>query len=220
MVSYTDIAAIGGELNTESVFKAYQQGIFPWYEQPPVVWWSPVKRSVITAESLHISRSMRPLVNQFKLKPQTYSNLQITTNQAFRNVITLCRDVHSGDDNCNGDGWLCSDMIDTYCQLHSSGNAHSFELWMDDRLIAGVYGVHSGTVFSAESMFGLINNASKLLLLHCCLHLFSTGIKVVDSQVINSHTQSLGAIEISRQEFLNILRQPPIIFHPLTLNSV
>lgn len=214
-----DLYAIGGSLDPDLLHQSYLQGIFPWYEEPPILWWRPASRAIITLESLHISRTMRPLVNQFRLrnsKDNSTSKLTLTTDQCFTEIMKLCRNTHQID---NSEGWISDEMIEAYQQLHHNNHAHSFELWLDDTIIAGVYGVHCNRVFSAESMFSRYTNASKLLLIRVCQCLFQHHFVAIDCQVPNHHTASLGTTMVSAKHFSNLLNKPEVQFPTLNLTS-
>ena len=207
------LVAFGGCLDTDFLYQAYLQGLFPWYEEPPILWWCPPSRAVITEASLHISRSMHPLVKNCRLKNIGDQTLKITTDTNFSAVINSCRDYHQ-DEQLGG--WINDDMVAAYCQLHDEGHAHSFELWLDEQLTAGIYGVHCGTVFSAESMFSLHTDASKLLLIKVCQHLFAHGVLALDCQVPNEHTTRLGTTMVSRNQYLKLLPQSSTNINKLT----
>ena len=204
------LLACGGSLNSQYLVNAYAQGVFPWYEEgQPILWWSPDPRSIITADSLHISKSMHRILKSQRLQGQTY---HITHNHAFTDVIAACA-------NARQHTWITEAMREAYCNLHKLGIAHSLEVWQHDQLIGGIYGIHSGSIFSGESMFSSISNASKVALINLCQNLFHYGFSAVDCQVPNSHTNSLGAIEISRASYLKLLKQPVKRFPDKLLNT-
>ena len=197
------LLACGGSLSSEYLIKAYAQGVFPWYENgQPILWWSPNPRSIIIPESLHISKSMQRILKSQHLQGKRY---HITHNQAFKEVIHACA-------NLRKQTWITQEMLDAYYQLYLKGIAHSLEVWIDEQLVGGIYGVHSGCVFSGESMFSLVSNASKVALIKLCQNLFTNGFSLVDCQVPNTHTDSMGAIAISRDQYLQILREPAKLF--------
>lgn len=191
------LIATGGCLSSERLTQAYRQGIFPWFSPgQPILWWNPIWRAVLLPEHLHVSKSFKKF-----LRKRPY---QITLNRAFSEVIQHCANVPRGPDNGT---WITPEMIQAYLQLHQKGIAHSVEVWQDDHLIGGLYGVLTGTVFSGESMFSLKPNASKLALL-CLTQAWShAGLRLIDCQIMNDHLASLGAIHVSRSDYLNLLTQ-------------
>ena len=191
------LLAVGGDLSSQRLIKAYQQGIFPWYgEQDPILWWSPNPRAVISATSLHVSRSMQRFIKKLPF--------QVTLNHAFEQVMQTSAQIHRS----RGNGvWIHRDMIQAYTLLHQQKRAHSVEVWLDEQLVGGLYGVATHAVFSAESMFHTHTNASKVALLLFAQQFFQAGGTFIDAQVINSHTQSLGAFEMPRRAYLQHLQQ-------------
>ncbi|MBB1192156.1 leucyl/phenylalanyl-tRNA--protein transferase [Flavobacterium sp. SOK18b] len=191
------ILAIGGDLSPERLQLAYKSGIFPWFETgDPIFWWSPNPRMVLFLEELKISKSMRNILNK--------GEFSVTFNQNFRHVISYCQKVKR--DGQNGT-WITNDMIEAYCKLHELGIAKSVEVWQDDILVGGLYGVDLGYVFCGESMFSLVSNASKVAFIALVNHLKKENYKLLDCQVYNPHLESLGCREISREEFMQILQQ-------------
>ncbi|CAH0337049.1 Leucyl/phenylalanyl-tRNA--protein transferase [Flavobacterium sp. CECT 9288] len=191
------ILAIGGDLSPERLQLAYKSGIFPWFETgDPILWWSPNPRMVLFLEELKISKSMRNILNK--------GEFSVTFNQNFRDVISYCQKVKR--DGQNGT-WITNDMIEAYCKLHDLGIAKSVEVWQDDILVGGLYGVDLGHIFCGESMFSLVSNASKVAFIALVNHLKKENYKLLDCQVYNPHLESLGCREISREEFMQILQQ-------------
>lgn len=191
------ILAIGGDLSPERLQLAYKSGIFPWFEVgDPILWWSPNPRMVLFLEELKISKSMRNVLNK--------GEFSVTFNQNFRDVISYCQKVKR--DGQNGT-WITNDMIEAYCKLHDLGIAKSVEVWHDDILVGGLYGVDLGNVFCGESMFSLVSNASKVAFIALVNHLKNENYKLLDCQVYNPHLESLGCREIPREEFMRILKQ-------------
>lgn len=189
------ILAIGGDLSPERLQLAYKSGIFPWFESgDPILWWSPNPRMVLFLEELKISKSMRNILNK--------DEFSVTFNQNFRNVISHCQKVKR--DGQSGT-WITNDMIDAYCKLHGLGIAKSVEVWQDDILVGGLYGVDLGHVFCGESMFSLVSNASKVAFIALVNNLKKENYKLLDCQVYNPHLESLGCREIPREEFMDIL---------------
>lgn len=190
------ILAVGGDLVPERLLLAYENGIFPWYsEDEPILWWSPDPRFVLYPDQLKVSKSMRPVFNQKKFK--------ITYDQAFRTIIASCSKPRPNDPF--GGTWLTDEMIDAYCHLHELGFAHSVEAWQGGKIVGGLYGVALGKVFYGESMFAKVPNASKAAFITLVRDLKTKDYKLVDCQVYTGHLESLGAVEISREQFLNEL---------------
>ena len=188
------LLAIGGDLSPERLMLAYQQGTFPWYNPgEEILWWCPAQRMVLNPEHLHISRSL-----QRRLKRNEF---HCTWNQAFAQVMQLCATVH-------GSSWITEEMKQAYQQLQQLGHAHSIEVWQDERLVGGLYGVAWNGVFFAESMFHLATDASKVALVFLCQRLREQNVRLIDCQFYTAHLASLGAVEISREEFLAIVRHP------------
>src|SRR5690554_113499 len=190
------LLAAGGDLRPERLIAAYRAGIFPWYEAgQPILWWSPNPRTVIEPGQVHISRSMRKLLNR---RPFT-----VSTDRAFSRVMRACaapRAAYSGT-------WITDDMLDAYQHLHRLGVAHSVEVWQQEQLVGGLYGIALGKVFFGESMFSRTSNASKCGFILLAHHLHQWGFQLIDCQVASEHLSSLGASDISRQQFVNLLQQ-------------
>jgi leucyl/phenylalanyl-tRNA--protein transferase len=182
------LLAIGGDLSVERLTMAYQNGIFPWYsEGEPILWYSPHERFVIVREEIHISRSMQRLIHSGKY--------QMTWDKDFAAVIKQCAKVKRMDQNGT---WITKDMIDAYITLHKIGTAHSIEVWQENKLVGGMYGVVLGELFCGESMFSLASSASKMAL----IFLFQdTPYKLIDCQFHTSHLESMGGRFISREEY-------------------
>jgi leucyl/phenylalanyl-tRNA--protein transferase len=187
------LLAVGGDLSTGRLLLAYQNGIFPWYnEGEPILWYSPHERFVLFPDELKVSGSMRRVLNANKFT--------VTINQCFEQVITACSKIERpGQDGT----WITAAMKAAYIKLHTEGHAHSFEVWQEDELVGGMYGVQIDAVFCGESMFSLVNNASKMALIHLCR---SGLFKLLDCQVHTSHLQSMGAKMISRAKYMALLQ--------------
>ena len=186
------LLALGGDLRPARLLAAYRQGIFPWYSPgDPILWWSPDPRAVLFPGEFHLSRSMKRF--------HRHSPYQVTLNQAFDAVISGC--AQGREDGT----WITQDIRNAYRQLHHLGYAHSIEVWHDGKLVGGLYGVAQGALFCGESMFSLQENASKTALLVFCQHFIQYGGKLIDCQVLNEHTASLGAREIRRHDYLKHL---------------
>lgn len=190
------LLAIGGCLSSERLVNAYSQGIFPWFNDgDPILWWSPNPRLVLFPEKLQISKRLAKTIRQNKF--------DVTVNQAFDLVIAQCarlRAEHEGT-------WICEDMKSAYSTLHREGIAHSFEAWQHGELVGGLYGVALDKVFFGESMFHTVSDASKIAFAHCVNYLKMRDFQLIDCQVHTQHLVSLGAEEISRDEFANLLKK-------------
>lgn len=191
----SDVIAVGGDLRVETLRDAYRHGIFPWpHEEVPLPWFSPRRRTVIIFDELYVGRSLR--------KARKRSAFTFTIDRAFARVIREC----AASPRPEQDGtWIGPDIVDAYTRFHESGDAHSVEVWDGDDLAGGLYGVDSGGVFTGESMFHLAPDASKLALLFLIDHLRSRGATWLDCQVMTPHMESLGARDITRGRFLDML---------------
>ena len=197
-VSYASsegLLTIGGDLSSERLLLAYKSGIFPWFNQgEPILWWAPKSRMVLFFNELIISKSMRNILNR--------NTFKVTFNQDFRAVISNC----SGIKRAGQQGtWISQDMIEAYCKLNELGIAKSVEVWQNQELVGGLYGIELGTVFCGESMFSKVSNASKLAFITLVDHLKSENFKILDCQVYNDHLASLGCREIDRDDFMKLL---------------
>jgi len=183
------LLAVGGDLSPERLLLAYDSGIFPWHDVGlPPLWWSPDPRTILEIERLHVSRSMRRVLRQ--------RQFEVSFDQAFEDVMRAC-----GTEREEGT-WILPEMLEAYTRLHELGHAHSFEVWQDGELAGGLYGVHRGGLFAGESMFHRRTNASKVALIVAVRSLFEAGIELFDVQFTTPHLASLGAREISREEYL------------------
>jgi len=191
------IVAWGGNLSPGMLLSAYEQGLFPWYSKgEPVVWHSPDPRFVLFPEKLHFSKSMEKILKQEKFS--------VTFNRDFSAVISACSRVKRP---CQDGTWITSDMISAYTELHSLGWAHSAEAYFEGELAGGCYGVRLKNFFFGESMFHLKPNASKAAFLSLANKLFNDGVRFIDCQQHTRHLESFGAEEISRKDFLTLLRE-------------
>lgn len=189
------LIAVGGDLQPERLLLAYRMGIFPWFSPgDPILWWSPDPRFVMKPEEIKISKSMKQVI-----KRETF---RITYNQAFEQVISQCKSIPR--DGQPGT-WITNDMKRAYCHLHDLGYAHSVEAWQDGKLVGGLYGVSLGGAFFGESMFSRVSNASKTAFIHLALHLQTLDFSLIDCQMHTAHLESLGATNMDRDQFLNIL---------------
>lgn len=190
------LLAIGGDLRTERLMAAYQQGIFPWYDDDtPILWYSPHERFVLRPAALKISKSMRRV-----LRSECF---RVTHDEAFAEVIAAC----SAQPRAGQDGtWITDDMQRAYTELHALGHAHSVEVWLAGKLVGGLYGIAVGPVFCGESMFSSEANASKVALASLCQ---SRIYSLIDCQVYTDHLASMGAVMISRDEYMTELISSP-----------
>ena len=189
------ILAVGGDLSSERLVLAYKSGIFPWFNPgEPILWWTPNPRMVLFFEDLIVSKSMRNILNRNIFK--------VTFNQNFRDVISNCRSIKR--DGQNGT-WISDEMIEAYCKLHELGIAKSIEVWQNEELVGGLYGIDLGHVFCGESMFSKVSNASKVAFISLADQLKKENYKLLDCQVYNVHLESLGCNEIDREDFMKIL---------------
>jgi len=191
------LLAASERLTPELVIEAYKQGIFPWYsEGQPVLWWSPNPRCVLYPDKFHISRSFRRRLNN--------NPFEMRTNTVFRDVMLACAEPRLNNHKLEEAGtWITRPMLEVYNQLHAAGYAHSIECWFDNKLVGGMYGLLLGDIFFGESMFSRMKDASKV-----AVHFVCTSIKpyMIDAQVYSSHLETLGAEEIERSEFIDIVQ--------------
>lgn len=188
------LLAVGGDLSVKRLLLAYQSGIFPWFsEGEPVLWWSPNPRFVLFPEHLKVSKSMKQVLRNRGFK--------VTENKAFIEVMQACSKIKRKGQN---DTWITNSMVAAYVKLHELGYAKSVEVWQDDMLVGGLYGVDLGNgVFCGESMFSKVSNASKVGFIYLVQN---SNYKLIDCQVYTSHLQSLGAENMSRATFLRYLK--------------
>lgn len=187
------LLAIGGDLTPQRLINAYHNGIFPWYsDDSPILWYSPHKRFVLFPEKIRISKSMRQTLRSGKFR--------VTYDMAFNEVIKACAAKERKDQDGT---WITTAMQDAYILLHEMGTAHSVEVWQDDQLVGGLYGISSGKAFCGESMFSHVSNASKIALIWLC----QTGrYELIDCQIYSEHLDKLGAEILSRDLFMPYVR--------------
>ena len=190
------LLAIGGDLSVERLLLAYRKGIFPWYEKTDILWWCPDPRFVLFPKDLKVSKSMKKLIQQ--------NAFAFTVNKAFEQVISNCKTILR---NYQDGTWITDDIKKAYISLHRLGYAHSAEAWLDDELVGGLYGVRLGRVFFGESMFSTYSNASKFAFIKYIELLLNEGVELIDCQVYTEHLQSLGAIMIPRNKFIDLLEK-------------
>jgi leucyl/phenylalanyl-tRNA--protein transferase len=190
------LLAMGGDLSVNRLLIAYKNGIFPWFDADIPLWWSPDPRFVLFPSDLQISKSMQSLIKK--------RSFQYTTNRAFREVIAQCKSVKRREQ----DGTWITDVVEqAYIELHELGFAHSAEVWNDGKLVGGLYGIKMGKVFFGESMFSLMNNASKYAFISYVEELKMEGIEMIDCQIYTAHLESLGAKMINREHFVKTIHQ-------------
>ncbi|OHD56094.1 MAG: leucyl/phenylalanyl-tRNA--protein transferase [Spirochaetes bacterium GWF1_51_8] len=191
------LLAIGGDLSIERLIEAYTHGIFPWYsDDMPILWWSPDPRFILYPDRLHVSRRMERILRS--------GEFEIRFDTAFRDVITGCSEApREGQDGT----WIVAEMIEAYVSLHEQGIAHSAEAWKDGKLAGGLYGVSLGGMFFGESMFARVSNASKAAFITLVRKMKEAGIHFIDSQLHTDHLESLGAENMTRKEYMDILNR-------------
>jgi leucyl/phenylalanyl-tRNA--protein transferase len=192
-----DIIGFGGDLTVENLTNAYRNGIFPWHiDNLPMPWFCPEKRAILEFAELHIPRTLR--------KDWRKDEFTFTIDKDFPAVINHCAEAKRKFETGT---WITDEFIETYIKFHKAGKAHSVEVWKNDEIVGGLYGVDAGGVFCGESMFHLRSNASKLALLFLIEHLKTRGTTWIDIQVMTPHFEVLGAKEIDRAEFLDKLKK-------------
>ena len=194
--SVEGVLGIGGDLSVERLTLAYRWGIFPWYnENEPITWWFPNPRFVLFPDELHVSKSMRKYFNS--------DTFEVTFDQCFEEVVNRCRHIRRKDQFGT---WILPEMINAYCDFHDAGFAHSVEVWQDEKLVGGLYGVCIGKIFFGESMFSEVSNASKFGFIHLVQRLQKFGIELIDCQQETPHLRSLGAKAISAERFFDFIK--------------
>jgi leucyl/phenylalanyl-tRNA--protein transferase len=193
LASFDGLLAYGGDLSVERLILAYSKGIFPWYEKgEPILWWSPDPRFVLFPKELKVSKSLQKTIRKNELK--------ITINKAFKDVMTSCAQTKRKGQRGT---WITLEMIDAYCKLHELGLATSVEVWQNNNLVGGLYGIDlNNGVFCGESMFSHVNNASKVAFVS---FVENSKFKLIDCQVHTKHLENFGAKYISRNDFIKSL---------------
>jgi leucyl/phenylalanyl-tRNA--protein transferase len=192
------LVAVGGELTTGRVLSAYRNGIFPWYsDDQPVLWWSPEPRAVLFPEGVHVSRSLR--------KTLRHKDFQVTADRDFEAVIHACAEPRGKTPY--GGTWITGDMMRAYLELHRLGYGHSIEVWRAGRLVGGMYGLSLGNAFFGESMFSRVADASKVAMVRLAEFARQHQIDFIDCQLPTAHLTRMGAVNMSRKAYLDLLRQ-------------
>lgn len=188
------LLAAGGDLSSQRLLHAYSHGIFPWYEQgQPLLWWSPDPRCVFLKGDFHISRRWQRELRR--------SKAEIRTNTAFETIVRAC----AGPRRYEHGTWITEAMIEAYTRFHEEGWAHSIEVWENDKLIGGLYGILIGQAFFGESMYSHKENASKAALLFLTRFLETGALEMLDCQVVSAHLLSMGARNLARDTFIDLL---------------
>jgi leucyl/phenylalanyl-tRNA--protein transferase len=190
------LLAMGGDLNPQRIMSAYRHGIFPWFSDgQPILWWSPSQRAIIKPDLVHIGRNMKKIISK--------KDFSISVNFAFDDVIDACAAPRGNQDET----WITFDMIAAYQQLHQQGVAHSIEVWRDNKLVGGLYGLCIGSVFCGESMFSKEDNSSKIAFIALCQHFDRFKGQLIDCQILTKHLQNFAVQNASRENFINYLNQ-------------
>ncbi|MDT8363672.1 MAG: leucyl/phenylalanyl-tRNA--protein transferase [Nitrosomonas sp.] len=188
------LLAAGGDLSIQRLLAAYKRGVFPWFSAgEPILWWSPDPRMVLFPADIRISRSLH--------KTLKHNRYTVRVDSAFSAVMQACAAPRHGQDGT----WIHPEMITAYENLHQQGLCHSVEIWQDNELVGGLYGVALGRIFFGESMFSRVSDASKIALVYLARQLEKWDFGLIDCQMQTAHLASMGAMEIPRQEFANLL---------------
>lgn len=188
------LLCLGGDLSTNTLLSAYQQGIFPWYNVgEPILWWSPSERMVLYPDEVHISRSMSKSLKKH--------HIECFWNRNFDHVITRCAHIKRNDQGT----WIHPEMVTAYQKLFDKGHAFCLEVQVDGKEAGGLYGVATDHVLCGESMYSTLPNGSKYALMFVCQWLKDNGLKLLDCQLHNPHLESMGARLIPRQKFIQTL---------------
>ena len=198
------LLAFGDDLSPQRIFQAYQNGIFPWFSDgEPVMWWSPDPRGIINISQLVINKTLKKVI-----KRNTFT---VTINKDFNQVISLCADAPFRQEET----WIVDPMIAAYRLLHEQGKAHSIEVWHNEQLVGGLYGVAVNGYFSGESMFYRQSNASKIALVYLAKLLKSINVEFIDCQMLNLFLANMGCIEVTREQFLEYQSAAKKIIPPI-----
>jgi leucyl/phenylalanyl-tRNA--protein transferase len=193
-----DLVAVGGDFHPQRLLNAYENGIFPWYidEYNYIHWFSPQKRMVLKPEDFKVSKSLK--------KSILNKGFKIKSNENFEKVIKSCANIKRKHEDST---WISDEFIEAYTNLHHLDIAFSIECYLNEELVGGLYGLLIGDIFCGESMFAKVTDASKVAFYHLCQQAKQNGIKLIDCQVYNEHLASLGASEISRNEYFQLLKE-------------
>jgi leucyl/phenylalanyl-tRNA--protein transferase len=190
------LLAVGGDLSPKRLLNAYRNGIFPWYSSDqPILWWSPDPRMVLFPENLKISRSLRKVIKR--------DHFRVTMDKAFRAVIQCCSEPRPQQSGT----WITQELLSAYSKLYQLGYGHSVETWYQEELVGGLYGLAIGRVFFGESMFSRMNDASKVALVALTVQLSRWNFTLIDCQMHTEHLRRLGAADIPRRTFVELLKQ-------------
>ena len=193
--SESGVMAVGGDLSPERLYFAYQLGLFPWYNPgEEILWWCPDPRFVLFPKDLRISKSMRKI-----LRDEVFT---FTENKCFREVMKQCKDTFRKDQDGT---WISDELINSFVILQKYGIAKSIEVWKDEKLVGGFYGIQIGKIFCGESMFAKVSNASKAGFIHFIQNQ-KEKLELIDCQIHSEHLESLGATMISKKDYLKILK--------------
>ncbi len=213
------LLAAGADLSPQRLLLAYRNGIFPWFsEGQPILWWSTDPRMVLRTENFSISASLKKSLRKIHASMHSGGPWQVRFDTAFETVMRACAEPRNGVPGT----WITDEIVAGYTGLHAMGHAHSAELWCDDRLVGGAYGVAIGRMFYGESMFARVTDGSKIALAYLVHFLRSQSVELIDCQQETSHLASLGAAPIGRAAFIDHLKRttglPPIAsWRPLPL---
>ncbi len=193
-----DLVAVGGDFHPQRILNAYENGIFPWFidENNHIHWYSPQKRMVLNPSEFKVSKSLKRTIKN--------KGFVIKSNENFDEVIKNCANIKISHED---ETWISDDFIQAYTNLFHLGYVFSIECYLDNKLVGGLYGLLINNIFCGESMFSVVKDASKVAFYHLCNQAEQNGIKLIDCQVYNEHLASLGAKEISRDEYFDILKQ-------------
>ena len=190
------LLAVGGDLSAKRLLLAYRSGIFPWYEGEHILWWCPDPRFILFPDELKISKSLKPLLNK--------NHFEFTINKAFTQVINNCKTISRRNQEST---WITDAVKEAFINLHQLGFAHSAEVWKDNELVGGLYGVRLGNVFFGESMFSKQSNASRYAFIKYVQFLKNENVTLIDCQVYTDYLESMGAKMIPRERFIELLEK-------------
>ena len=191
-----DLVAIGGDFHPQRLINAYKNGIFPWFIDSLgyIHWYSPKKRMILYPQDFKLSKSLKKIIDR--------NIFEVKSNEAFVEVMKNCKNIKRKDEDSS---WIDENFIKAYTNLYHLDFANSIETYQQGKLVGGLYGVFIDNIFCGESMFSSVSNASKVAFYHLCKYSLQNGIKLIDCQVYNDHLASLGAYEISREEYFKLL---------------